>query len=521
MAGERALPGLGLRAYWNTGSNNWELQHDPDTRMLSALCQCAVLSRVTNLPGAPADGDMYIVPVGQPNATKIAVRDNGAWVYYTPLEGWWVYDKGADIYVFWNGTAWGPVAFGISEAPINGQGYARMDGGWVAFTPGISDAASDGKRYERKNGAWIESISTYAGLTDVDLTGLANNYVMKWDSGTSKWKPAAAGGGGSLATLSDVDVTTAPPSANAPLIWSATSSKWVPKGTGNPYGAHRYWGFQPLTSDGTTFIIAEIELHETAGGGDLTVPGVTPSYDFNRYSSYSAANAIDDVGSSVFGSVSKTTTRLWYDLGTAKEISEVTMQADVGSFSSCPRSFNVIYSDDGTTWTTAWTVTTGTAWASAEKRTFLSPAVTDFQTIAQMHDVDFTTPPAAGDLLKFDGTKWKKFTPLIEIVTYAAGTVASSGVILSRIAAQPFRLPAGMATSKAVASTASTGTAVFNIKKNGTNVGTITFTASTNGVFAMASATSFAVGDVLTVVGPASADATLAGITASLLATLT
>ena len=64
MAGERALPGLGLRAYWTVGSNNWEQQHDPDTRMLSVLCQAAVISRTTNLPGSPANGDIYIVPVG-------------------------------------------------------------------------------------------------------------------------------------------------------------------------------------------------------------------------------------------------------------------------------------------------------------------------------------------------------------------------------------------------------------------------------------------------------------------------
>jgi hypothetical protein len=106
MAGQRALPGLGLFAYWNVGSNDWEQQNDPNIRKLSALVQSGVLSRVTNLPGSPTNGDMYIVPVGQPNANEVAIRDNGAWVYFAPVEGWLVYDKDANQYVFWTGTVW-------------------------------------------------------------------------------------------------------------------------------------------------------------------------------------------------------------------------------------------------------------------------------------------------------------------------------------------------------------------------------------------------------------------------------
>ena len=64
---------------------------------------------------------------------------------------------------------------------------------------------------------------------------------------------------------------------------------------------------------------------------------------------------------------------------------------------------------------------------------------------------------------------------------------------------------------------AATGSSVFNLAKNGTNFGTVTFAASgTTGTFAAASATSFAAGDVLTVTGPATADATLADIALTL-----
>lgn len=130
MAGERALPGLGLRAYWTPGSNGWADEHDPDIRKVSVLLQCAVISRVTSLPGSPTDGDMYIVPVGDANANDIAARDNGAWVYFTPQEGFIVWDKAADEFVKWTGSAWETVLRSPLMA-INNQ--------TVAYTLALSD----------------------------------------------------------------------------------------------------------------------------------------------------------------------------------------------------------------------------------------------------------------------------------------------------------------------------------------------------------------------------------------------
>ena len=114
MAGERTLPGLGLRAYWTVGSNNWDQQHDPDTRKLSVLTQAAVISRTTNLPGSPSNGDIYIVPVGQANENQIAARDNGAWVYYAPNEGFLIHVNDDDEYVKWTGSAWEVLSTGGS-----------------------------------------------------------------------------------------------------------------------------------------------------------------------------------------------------------------------------------------------------------------------------------------------------------------------------------------------------------------------------------------------------------------------
>jgi hypothetical protein len=71
--------------------------------------------------------------------------------------------------------------------------------------------------------------------------------------------------------------------------------------------------------------------------------------------------------------------------------------------------------------------------------------------------------------------------------------------------------------SSGYAGTTATGSATINIRKNGSNQGTVVFAAGTaTPTFALASALSFAAGDRLELVGPASADATLADISVTL-----
>src|SRR5260370_39375507 len=74
--------------------------------------------------------------------------------------------------------------------------------------------------------------------------------------------------------------------------------------------------------------------------------------------------------------------------------------------------------------------------------------------------------------------------------------------------------PSGLAGSYGTAGTAATANTNFAIAKNGSNVGTMAFAAgATSASFAMATATGFAGGDVLTITAPATPDATLANLT--------
>jgi len=62
-----------------------------------------------------------------------------------------------------------------------------------------------------------------------------------------------------------------------------------------------------------------------------------------------------------------------------------------------------------------------------------------------------------------------------------------------------------------------TGTAVLDIQKNGSPIGTITFTnAGATATFALAGGASFAIGDRLEIINANPADATLADISLAL-----
>lgn len=113
---------------------------------------------------------------------------------------------------------------------------------------------------------------------------------------------------------------------------------------------------------------------------------------------------------------------------------------------------------------------------------------------------------------QYSGSTWAKKAPYI-VAGFYPGVLADSALCLRHTFPVVVDFPAVLSGSYSKAGAAATAETVFSVKKNGSEFGTITFAISgATGTFAAASATSFAAGDVLTIVAPASADATLADV---------
>lgn len=94
--------------------------HNEALALLDAIVQLMVLDRdLTSPPGAPEEGDRYIVAAGATDAWdgqdgRIAARQDGAWIFLSPGTGWlaWVADEGE--FLHYTGSAWASVAASIA-----------------------------------------------------------------------------------------------------------------------------------------------------------------------------------------------------------------------------------------------------------------------------------------------------------------------------------------------------------------------------------------------------------------------
>lgn len=109
----RTLPNLGLTAFFALGEDAWDDDMSLNLLRLSVLVQGRALSKVSATPGSPTDGDVHIFDETHPTqANKVAIRDDGTWVYVTPLEGWLLYNLAEGYYEQFSGAAWAEFSTG-------------------------------------------------------------------------------------------------------------------------------------------------------------------------------------------------------------------------------------------------------------------------------------------------------------------------------------------------------------------------------------------------------------------------
>ncbi len=163
MAGERNLPGLGLKAYWTLGSNGYKPDIDANMLLLSALVQPTVLSALAAAPGAPTDGDAYLASAvwsGIAAAQSIVIRDNAAWVEIVPGEGWTVYNKATNEPLRFDGAAWVADSVTVPETGIT----------VVTKTAAYSlvDADLDGRKFMVMNLGAAHNLTVPPGLVGTE-----------------------------------------------------------------------------------------------------------------------------------------------------------------------------------------------------------------------------------------------------------------------------------------------------------------------------------------------------------------
>jgi hypothetical protein len=147
-------------------------------------------------------------------------------------------------------------------------------------------------------------------------------------------------------------------------------------------------------------------------------------------------------------------------------------------------------------------------------------APTDVTTLNATTSAHGLMPKGDGNAVHFYSGALTQVSPPYDILCGIAGKPFSSEVVLLLVAPRAFRIPANASSSQFKAGTAATGSSVFSIKKNGTEFLTATVAAAGTTASFSSSQTDFAVGDVLKVNAPSTADATLADIAITLAATL-
>lgn len=137
----------------------------------------------------------------------------------------------------------------------------------------------------------------------------------------------------------------------------------------------RYWRIfitETRTTSANFFAsIAEIEMRATPGGADQTGSGTAYA---SSETANTASQAFDNNPSTRWASASGESAPQWigYDFGSAVSVAQVTIQAGSGAGipDRAPRSFEVQYSADGSTWETAASFSNESEWTAGEVRAY-------------------------------------------------------------------------------------------------------------------------------------------------------
>lgn len=519
-------------------------------------------------PGSPAIGAGYIVaatPTGAwaGQAKSIAVFGLSGWLFIAPFEGMRAYATDENVEYRYDSAAWVVLSSSSSWGSITGTLSAQTDlqSALDGKQPVDSDlttiaglTATTDNFMQAKAGAWasrtvaqVKSDLSLSGANTGDqtitLTGdvtgsgtgsfaatIANDSVTNGKLGnmaTATLKGRVTGSTGDPEDLTGTQATTLLDAFTSALKGLAPASGG---GTTNYLRADGTWAAPPGASavawGGITGTLsAQTDLQSALDGkqpidSDLTtLSGLTATTDnfiqskAGAWASRTVAQVKSDLG--ISGTIS----------GTNTGDQTITLTGDVTG--SGAGFFAATIANDAVTNAKLANVATATIKGRVTASTGDPEDLTGTQATTLLDA--FTSAlkglaPASGggttNFLRADGT-WAKAATSISLSLFAAGLATASEVIFAHPAGVAYTLPSSLTGSQFAALTAATASTTFTIKKNGSSIGTLVWAAAgTVPTVTFSSSTAFAIGDLLTITGPASPDATLAGIYVTLIGTI-
>jgi hypothetical protein len=195
--------------------------------------------------------------------------------------------------------------------------------------------------------------------------------------------------------------------------------------------SHRYWRIRVIdTEDGSSARIAKLELRGSSGGADLTGSGTA----FTAGTATGADNAFDNNAGTYWYSgdgIDVLPEILGYDFGSGDDetVVQVAITADnsTGGGDYAPEDFTIQYSDNGSSWTTAATVTGESPWSDGETRTFatgFSPPAYEYGTATLTLDHVATQSGDASLTLEHVPAEFGQATLTLDHVATQSGAVS-------------------------------------------------------------------------------------------------
>lgn len=396
-----------------------------------------------------------------------------------------------------------------------------------------------GGKYRKADG----TVLTVANGT-IALTDAATNYLLETDGVVSKVTAAPAGWPGPLAGGAKAlyEIVCA-----AGAVTSYTDYRTTGIGSGGALTTTA--ADVSITDTGTYFTGTDVEAALQEIGADLAILSATLDADTDvKYTSDTGSTADSDPGAGLFTwnhATQASATELYVDDVTTAAVNLTTF------FASLPPHgyIHLAQDDDSAKWQLWKWAAAPTAGAGYYKFTSLTlmaagTALDD----AKSTSISFkgTTPPtltalldqvgsaAQGDILYRNGTTWVRLpagtagqflqtagaganpawvSEPFDVQTFYPGIPTASAKIYRGKLARAVTFAANFAGSYFTASANATGSTVFDIQKNGSSIGSCTIGAGgVTPTFATSggAAQSFAAGDILAIIAPGSADATLA-----------